>query len=164
MIRFAIILAITMSLYWLTLSFYLKPILLGFGAASVLFTIGLCYRMRILDRETVPYLHVPQTLAYFGWLFVEVVKANFAVVKAVLRPDMEISPTLLMVPAPQKTDIGKTMFANSITLTPGTVSMEIGEDGILVHALLAEMANPDDFKDMGVRAGWSVGEGVSDDG
>jgi len=93
------------------------------------------------------------------WLFGEVIKANFAVVKAVLRPDMEISPTLLTVPTPQKTDIGKTMFANSITLTPGTVSMDVDEGGILVHALLSEMANPDDFKEMGVRSGWALGEG-----
>lgn len=158
MVRFAIVLTVVMALYWLTLSFYFTPLIMFFGAVSVLFTVGLCYRMRILDRETVPYLHIPTTLAYFRWLFVEVVKANFVVVKAVLRPDMEISPTLLTVPAPQKTDIGKTMFANSITLTPGTVSLDLGDDGILVHALLSEMANPDDFKEMGVRSAWSVGE------
>ncbi len=161
MVRFAVVLSIIMSLYWLTLSFYFEPLIMGFGVASVLFTVGLCYRMRILDAETVPYLHMPTTLAYFRWLFVEVVKANFAVVKAVLRPDMEISPTLLTVPTPQTSDIGKTMFANSITLTPGTVSMDIGEDGILVHALLSEMANADDFKEMGERSGWSVGEETS---
>lgn len=163
MIRFAVVLAIVMSLYWLTLSFYFEPLIMGFGIASVLFTLGLCYRMRILDSETVPYLQTPKTLAYFFWLFREIVKANFVVVRTVLRPDMEISPTLLTVPAPQKTDLGKTMFANSITLTPGTVSMEMGDDGIVVHALLKEMANPDDFKEMGERAGWSVGEEVFDD-
>jgi len=159
MVRYGIILAVVMLLYWLTLSFYFEPLIVGFGIASVLFAIGLCYRMRILDSETVPYLHFPMTLIYFVWLFGEVIKANFAVVKAVLRPDMEISPTLLTVPTPQKTDIGKTMFANSITLTPGTVSMDVDEGGILVHALLSEMANPDDFKEMGVRSGWALGEG-----
>lgn len=161
MVRYAIVLAVVMALYWLTLSFYFIPLIMAFGLLSVLFTVGLCYRMRILDAETVPYLHIPTTIQYFFWLFVEVVKANFIVVKAVLRPDMEISPALLTVPAPQKTDIGKTMFANSITLTPGTVSLDLGEDGILVHALLAEMANADDFKEMGERSGWSVGEGAS---
>ncbi len=158
MVRYAIILALVMLLYWLTLSFYFEPLIVGFGIASVLFAVGLCYRMRILDSETVPYMHTMTTIGYFGWLFLEVVKANFAVVKAVLRPDMEISPTLLTVPTPQKTDIGKTMFANSITLTPGTVSMDIDDDGILVHALLAEMADPDDFVEMGQRAGFSVSE------
>jgi len=158
MVRYAIILALVMLLYWLTLSFYFEPLIVGFGIASVLFAVGLCYRMRILDSETVPYMHTMTTVGYFGWLFLEVVKANFAVVKAVLRPDMEISPTLLTVPTPQKTDIGKTMFANSITLTPGTVSMDIDDDGILVHALLAEMADPDDFVEMGQRAGFSVSE------
>lgn len=163
MVRFAIVLAIVLAGYWLTLSGYYKPLLLGLGLASIAFTIGLCARMKILDAETVPYLNVPKTLSYFIWLFGEIVKANMDVVKAVLRPDMEISPSLIKVPAYQDSDIGRTMFANSITLTPGTVSVEMNEDHILVHALLAEMANPDDFTEMGERSGWSVGEAIADD-
>lgn len=161
MLRFAVILAITLALYWLTLSGYFKPILLTFGALSVLFTVYLCARMKILDDETVPYLNVPKTLSYFVWLFGEVIKANLQVAKAVLSPEMKISPTLVKIPAHQDTEIGKTMFANSITLTPGTVSVCMeDEDHILVHALLKEMSDPQDFTEMGERAGWSVGEPI----
>ena len=74
---------------------------------------------------------------------------------------MKLSPSMIRVPALQSTDIGKTMFANSITLTPGTVSVDIGEDDILVHALLAEMSNPDDFNEMAERSAWSIGEPVT---
>lgn len=158
MVRFAIVLAVILAGYWLTLSFYFEPLIMGFGVASILFTVGLCYRMRILDGETAPYLQAPKTLSYFIWLFGEVVKANLAVVKAVLRPDLEVNPAMIVVPTPQMTDIGKTMFANSITLTPGTVSVDVSDEGILVHALLSEMANPDDFTEMGERSGWAVGE------
>lgn len=160
MIRFALVLALVLAAYWMTLSGYFEPLLMFFGAASIAFTIGLCWRMRILDDETAPYLQSPKTLSYFMWLFREIIDANLTVIKAVLSPEMKINPSMISVPAPQKTDIGKTMFANSITLTPGTVSVEMQDDSILVHALLTEMANPDDFKEMGERAGWSVGEAL----
>ena len=116
--------------------------------------------MRILDGETAPYITTLQTLAYFGWLFIEIIKANIAVVRAVLSPDLAVSPTLVRIPLPQKTDVGKVMFANSITLTPGTVSVDIQEEHILVHALLSEMSNPADFAEMAERSAWAIGEDI----
>jgi len=116
--------------------------------------------MRILDHETAPYGTIPQTLSYFTWLFIEIIKANIAVVRAVLSPNLEISPTMTKIPTPQKSDIGKVMFANSITLTPGTVSVSMEDDHILVHALLSEMSAPEDFTDMGKRSAWAIGEHV----
>jgi len=118
--------------------------------------------MRILDGETVPYLTAPLTLGYFVWLFVEIIKANIAVVRAVLSPELAVSPTLTRIPTPQKTDIGKVMFANSITLTPGTVSVDIQDDHILVHALLSEMSEPADFAEMAERSAWAIGENVNE--
>lgn len=158
MIRYSLILIICLIPYWLGLSGYLKPMLLSLGAISIALVLYMCARMKILDKETVPYLFVPKTLAYFSWLGREIVKANIIVVKAVLRPDMEVTPTLVKVKAPQKTDIGRSMFGNSITLTPGTVTMDFEGDEILVHALLKEMAKPADFTEMGQRAAWSVGD------
>ena len=101
---------------------------------------------------------VPQTLAYFCWLFVEIIKANVAVVRQIISPDMEVSPTMTRIPTKDKSDLAKTMLANSITLTPGTVSVDIEEDHILVHALLSEMSDPTDFEEMSDRSAWAVGE------
>lgn len=134
--------------------------LLTLGGISIVLTLWIAKRMRILDAETAPYSTVLQTLIYFGWLFLEIVKANIAVVKAVLSPDMAVSPTLTRIPTPQKTDIGRVMFANSITLTPGTVSVDVQDDHILVHALLSEMSNPDDFAEMSERAAFAIGEDI----
>ena len=134
--------------------------LLTLGAISIVLTLWIAKRMRILDSETAPYSTVFQTVSYFAWLFVEIVKANLAVVKAVLSPNLTVSPTMTRIPTPQKTDIGRVMFANSITLTPGTVSVDVQDDHILVHALLSEMANPDDFADMSERSAWAIGEDV----
>lgn len=159
MLRFGLVLGIVLAVYWLALSGYFhEPLILTFGVISILLVIGLCIRMKIMDEETVPYLHVPKTLSYFIWLGKEIVKANVQVVKAVLSPDMEVSPTLVKVPAHPETEMGKTMFGNSITLTPGTVTIEMSEDEILVHALLEEMSDPNGFEEMAERSAWAIGE------
>lgn len=160
--RFAIILALIMAATWLSLSGYFITMILTLGVISILFVLWMCKRMDILDHETVPYLSLPQSASYFFWLFSEIVKANVQVVKAVLSPDLEVSPTLTKIPYATNADTARTMFANSITLTPGTVAVDMEEDHILVHALLKEMSNPADFKDMGERAAWAIGEAVRD--
>ncbi len=158
MVRSALVLLIVLALYWLALSGYFDhPVLLVTGGISVLLVFGLALRMKLLDSETVPYIH-GKSIVYYAWLFKEIIKANMAVVKAVLSPSMEISPALFEVDMPQSTDLGRTMFANSITLTPGTVSVELEDGKILVHALLAEMSNPEGFMEMSTRAGWAVSD------
>lgn len=155
--RYALILAIMMAVAWLTLSGYFITMILAFGVISIAIVIWMCARMRILDDETVPYMSLPKTISYFFWLFAEIVKANVQVVKAVLSPDLEVSPTLVKIPLNSDVDIAETMFANSITLTPGTVAVDMQSDYILVHALLEDMSAPEDFKDMGERSAWAVG-------
>ncbi len=158
MLRYGLVLAVVLAIYWFALSFYTIPLIVAFGVISVLLVVALCARMKILDEETVPYLFTLPTIVYLFWLGKEIVKANVQVVKAVLSPDMEVSPTMVRIPSSPRTEIGKTMFGNSITLTPGTVTVEMEENEILVHALLTEMSDPEDFKAMAERAAWAVGE------
>ncbi|NNE57570.1 MAG: Na+/H+ antiporter subunit E [Hellea sp.] len=159
MLRFGLVLAIVMVIYWFSLSGYFDhPLLLVLGAISVLLVLGLCQRMKILDEETAPYLNLPKTLTYFVWLFKEIVKANVHVMRAVLSPGLEVSPKMVKIKSSPATEIGKTMFANSITLTPGTVSVEMSEKEILVHALLTEMSDPEGFEEMADRSAWAIGE------
>lgn len=160
--RFAFILTLAMVAAWLTLSGYFIPMILTFGVISIAIVIWMCVRMGILDAETVPYLSLLQTLSYFVWLFAEIVKANVQVVKAVLSPDLEVSPTLVKIPLNTNADIAETMFANSITLTPGTVSVDMQPDHILVHALLEEMSAPEDFAEMEERSAWAVGHSIGE--
>ena len=160
--RYAFILTLAMVAAWLTLSGYFIPMILTFGAISIAIVVWMCRRMGILDGETVPYLSLLPTTSYFVWLFVEIVKANMQVVKAVLSPDLEISPTLVKIPLNTDIDIAETMFANSITLTPGTVSVDMEPDHILVHALLEEMSAPEDFTEMEKRSAWAVGHKIEE--
>ncbi len=99
MMRFAIVLMLALAATWWVLSGFglEKTLLLILGAISIVLVLIMSARMRILDRETAPYLTIPQTLAYFGWLFKEIVKANVQVVNAVMAPDLEVSPTLVKI-------------------------------------------------------------------
>ncbi len=154
----AAILLLVLVLYWFTLSGYFDhTVLFVTGGLSVLAVVGLAARMNILDDETTPYFRF-KSIGYFVWLFKEIVKANMAVVKAVLSPDMEISPSMFKVKMDHGTDLGRTTFANSITLTPGTISVEMEDGEILVHALLEEMTDLEGFKEMGVRSGKAVAD------
>jgi len=151
--KHAVGLFVILTVLWLLLSgyFFEKPLLLGFGAASIAFTLYLAHRMDLIDAEGAPVQLFPGILFYWAWLFLQIGKANFAVAQAVLSPDVAISPKLFRVRADQQTDVGKATFANSITLTPGTVSMDLRDGEVLVHALTEELADPEGIAEMGRR-------------
>jgi len=120
---------------WLLLSGHYNPLILTFGALSCALVTYLAHRFRLVDPESYP-LHMGWHLpAYWGWLLVEIVKANFDVARRVLDPRLPIDPRLFETKMSQTSDLGRVIYANSITLTPGTISLDIGEDTILVHAL-----------------------------
>jgi len=91
-----------------------------------------------VDHET-QLVHLSIKLpSYFVWLFKEIVLANIAVVKHIWLGNESISPTLTTIKVGQKTDIGKVIYANSITMTPGTVTVDLVGDRMMIHALLSE--------------------------
>lgn len=128
--------------FWLLLSGHFEPLLLGLGLASVVLTIFLAKRMNVIDHESYP-LHLSlQFPAFLGYIFREIVNANIDVIKRILKPrGKSISPQLIEIPVPQKTDLGRVIYANSITLTPGTVSVELTKGKVTVHALTKEAAD-----------------------
>jgi multicomponent Na+:H+ antiporter subunit E len=67
-----------------------------------------------------------------------IVKSNIEVAKIVLNPRLPISPGFVTIRQPLKKDINRALYANSITLTPGTLTVDMDEDGILVHGLIEE--------------------------
>ncbi len=125
---------------WFLLSGSYTSLLLALGIASSVFVVAIALRMHIVDRETHP-IHLHSAIVfYWVWLTWEIVKANIDVARRVIDPRLPISPNLLRVKATQKTDLGRVSYANSITLTPGTVSVRVEGDLILVHALTREAA------------------------
>lgn len=129
---------------WFLWSGHLEPFVLALGALSCFFCIWICRRMQIIDSEGAPVeLGIRPFTTYLPWLIKEIVKSNIAVTKIVLSPDMKLQRNLIEVGANQKTALGRVILANSITLTPGTVSVSMQQDRILVHALSFDGAEED---------------------
>ncbi|MEM9053697.1 MAG: Na+/H+ antiporter subunit E [Pseudomonadota bacterium] len=145
----AVLTALWLGLSW---DYSLKPVIASLGVVSVILSAILAYRFEILDREGSPYGRIVQLVAYWGWLLVEIFKANWTVIKACLRSRLDINPALVKVKTGCESDLARTVFANSITLTPGTVSVEVEGDKILVHALYEDSAGPGAFDEMDRRS------------
>lgn len=126
---------------WLLLSGHYTPLITGFGVASCLLTALIARRMDVVDHEGHP-LHLGLKIVfYWGWLLVEILKANFDVAKCVLFPRKYLRPSMFTVKVTQTSDLGKVIYANSITLTPGTVTVDLDGDEITVHALTQTSAD-----------------------
>jgi multicomponent Na+:H+ antiporter subunit E len=134
--------AVLLFLFWISLSGHFEPLLLFLGLASVALTVFLSRRMNIIDHESYP-LHLSSKFpGFFVYLFREIVKANIDVVTRILRwRETPISPQMIEIPQSQNTDLGAVIYANSITLTPGTVTIKLAKDHLTVHALSKEAAS-----------------------
>jgi multicomponent Na+:H+ antiporter subunit E len=127
---------------WLLNSGHYKPLLIGFGVASSALVVYLCRRMGIVDDEALPVHLFARTAAYLPWLVKEIFLANLDVARRVLSPGRpRISPRLFEAETSQHSDLGRVIYANSITLTPGTVSIRVHGSRITVHAIADEVAD-----------------------
>ncbi|GMR12746.1 MAG: Na+/H+ antiporter subunit E [Gemmatimonadota bacterium] len=120
---------------WLLLSGHYTPLLLGFGVGSSIVVVLIAMRMDVVDHEGVPLYLGPRILAYLPWLLLEILKANIAVARIILDPALPISPIIVHFRASQETDLGRTIYANSITLTPGTITTGVDGSELEIHAL-----------------------------
>jgi multicomponent Na+:H+ antiporter subunit E len=129
-----------LGLAWLLWSGHLEPLLLAYGVASCALVLWLALRMRLIDPESVPHHLLGGFLLYVPWLLLEIAKANLHVARVILTPSLPIQPRVIRVRATQGSELGNVIFANSITLTPGTVSLDVRGGSILVHALTDQAA------------------------
>jgi len=143
---------VVLFVFWLLLSGYFTPFLMGAGIVCAALVVAFTRRMQLLDREGYPLHLVPRALlSYWPWLLWEICKSAWDVSRIVVHPRLPISPTMTRVPATQRSDLGRTAYANSITLTPGTIAIEAEGGEILVHALTREAARGLDAGDMDRR-------------
>ncbi|MDJ0861697.1 MAG: Na+/H+ antiporter subunit E [Gammaproteobacteria bacterium] len=136
----AVNLVLVMYANWLLFSGHYDRLLLSLGFASTLVAVAIALRMDIVDRETYPVPLNLRALTYWLWLAGEVIKANLDVARRILSPSLPISPSVVLVKASQRTDLGRVTYGNSITLTPGTITIDLEGDTLEVHALTREAA------------------------
>lgn len=136
-------LALALAAFWFALSQQTAPFFLALGGLSVLLTLWLVGRLRILDRDASPYHRIAQLLFYLLWLIGQIVRANLSVIARVLGG--RIDPAIVRIRTNARTDLGKALFANAITLTPGTVTVDVNGERVVVHALVAKSASVQSF-------------------
>jgi multicomponent Na+:H+ antiporter subunit E len=150
----AIGLGVVLLGFWLALSGHYTPMLISFGVGSSIFVVWVAHRMDVVDREGFP-LHVGwRFLLYFPWLMKEIFVANVHVAKIILDPKMPISPRMVVFHGSQVTDLGRVIYANSITLTPGTITTGVEGKEYQIHALSAADLETGEEVEMNVRCTW----------
>lgn len=130
--------------FWLLLTFDLSwANLIAGGAAamvtSLLFTKYFFHRV-VKFIQPVRYFWLLVYLVIFTW---ECIKANFDVAYRVLHPAMPIKPGIVKVRLELHSDFARTMLANSITMTPGTISVDIVDDMLYVHWIYVRSDDPE---------------------
>lgn len=131
-----------------------KPLIVGLGVFSSVLCVWIVNRLGLLSNRTPSEaFFIVRLLKYLFWLTVEIGKADWAITKVILSPEMPRRQRLIAVPAEQRSELGKMLFGNSITITPGTVTVETESDHFIVHALTDEAADHGALADMGARVG-----------
>jgi multicomponent Na+:H+ antiporter subunit E len=130
---------LTLAAFWLLNSGHYTLLILSLGLFSIALVLYIAHRMDVVDHESQPlHLITLRIPGYHLWLVKEIILSNISVVKHIWLGNETISPILTTIKASQKTDMGKVIYANSITLTPGTVAVDLVGDQIKVHALSRE--------------------------
>ncbi|MCK4491370.1 MAG: Na+/H+ antiporter subunit E [Candidatus Altiarchaeales archaeon] len=127
---------IIMFVFWISLSWILKPLHLMLGLISS-FLVAYLSSDLLISRKNVgfPVKKIILFILYLPYLIYCIVLANLDVAYRVLHPKMPINPRIVKFKSRLKSDLGQMMLGNSITLTPGTITVDIKEGVFYVHAL-----------------------------
>lgn len=130
-----VILAVLLMLAWVLWSGFFKPLLLGLGVFSSLLVVYLAHRMRLFDAEVFDWRFLVRLVRYWAWLGKEIVRSSLEVTRVVLSPGLPISPTVAAFDSRCRNATDQAILGNSITLTPGTLTLQIEDGRFDVHAL-----------------------------
>ena len=128
-------LTLLLVIFWLANSGHYTPLILGLGAASVVLVLLIARRMNVVDAESVPFHLTRELPSYYLWLMKELLISNFQVVRRIWSFNEPLHPAVETLTITQDNDMGRVILANSITLTPGTITIAVTEESITVHAL-----------------------------
>ena len=148
----SILLFSILLLVWLLLSGHYTFLITSLGVLSCLLCVYLTKRANILDNELLPVKFFPRIIQYTIWLIKEIIVSNISTAKVILTSSE--NPEIFVVKCTQITSEGKTTYANSITLTPGTVTTNIKDNTLEVHALTSDFGDDVRSGDMDKKVTW----------
>jgi multicomponent Na+:H+ antiporter subunit E len=124
---------------WVLWSGIYKPLLLWLGLFSAVLSTWLGHRMGFF-RHPIPPRALLRLPRFWVWLLGEVIRSSIDVARIVLSPSLPISPTKVELTTTESTEAGRVILGNSITLSPGTVTIDIDDDRLVVHCLTRDGA------------------------
>lgn len=127
--------ALLLAVFWLLLSGFLKPLLLIFGIISVFLVVFVLKRMDTQDEEQKAFDFGLNMIRYIVWLLKQVLTSSLEVVRLVWGSPKNVKPALAKVPVDKIPEDKRVLYTNSITLTPGTLSVDLDDKHVTVHAL-----------------------------
>jgi len=130
-----LVLLVSLAAAWLLWSGLYKPLLLLLGTASCLLTFWLVRRMGYFDDEMFALRLSWRLLRYWWWLGGEIIRSSLEVARIVLDPKLPISPRVIDLEAKSPHPFDQVILGNSITLTPGTLTIDLHEGVLKVHTL-----------------------------
>ena len=130
---------VILAVVWLVWSGIYKPLVIGLGAFSCLLTIYISHPTGFFNESTSVHV-LPRMPRYWFRLFIDIVKSSLEVTRIVLHPKLPISPTEIEIKAAPKGPVGQVILGNSITLSPGTVTIDVYQGNLRIHCLTKESA------------------------
>lgn len=124
---------------WLIWSGLYKPLVLGLGVFSCILSVYAAQRMGFFRHQTLIGM-LPRLPGYWWWLLREIVISSIEVARLILKPSLPISPVVVVLESEAKSEVGQVILGNSITLSPGTVTLDLDQGQLLVHCLTSQSA------------------------
>jgi len=154
------LMVVVLAGFWLLLSGKYDTWLVVASIICSILVVAFARIKRISDSEGFPVEDFLRAAVYWPWLVWQIVLSALNVTRLILSGERAISPTLVSVEALQASASGITTYANSITLTPGTISVEVSERDrrIWVHAITRENAEGIGDDPMNEWVAWMDGE------
>ncbi len=135
------LLSVLLIAAWMLWSGMFKPLLLGLGAFSCVLVVYLSARMGYFDARVFALRYNLRLLGYWGWLLREIVLSSIEVARVVLARRLDLSTQVVDIDASDLDPVDQALLGNSITLTPGTLTLDVSDGRLRVHALTVESAD-----------------------
>ena len=152
----SLILFLILLSLWLLISGHYSILIISLGIISCVFCVYVAKRAKLIDDEGLPIFFIPRLSNYLIWLFKEILISNLNTAKVIINGKVE--PETFTVKVSQVTDVAKVTYANSITLTPGTVTTKMQKDVFEVHALNSDFGNDVRTNEMDKKVTWLEGK------
>jgi len=126
---------------WVLFSGKLDVFHLGMGVLAVLFVTLMSLRLISRKEAARPRMRIFATAWYIGWLALQMILSAIHVLRVIVNPERHLDPRIVELHSPQPSNLSRILLANSITLTPGTLTVDMADGDIfIVHALTQKTA------------------------